>query len=224
MQAMAFTVRKHRILGGITRSHLLRILRQSARPIGVRELGETLGLHPNTIREHLDQLIDAGLVSSTTERPAGRGRPRLSYVVRQDADEPDPGAYRALAGVLAEQLAGAPDARAAAVSAGERWGRSLVEDPTAPIDEPEAIGRLVGLLDDVGFEPDRSVEPGEPIRLHHCPFGSLAVERSEVVCGVHLGLMRGVLGRLGASLSAVTLEPFVAPDLCLAHLGVPVDG
>ncbi|MEO8207608.1 MAG: helix-turn-helix domain-containing protein [Chloroflexota bacterium] len=220
---MPFTVQRHRILGGITRSRLLQILRQSARPMGVRELGETLGLHANTIREHLDQLIDAGLVDSTTERPAGRGRPRLSYVLRANADEPNPEAYRALAGVLAEQLAGVPDARAAAVSAGERWGHSLVEDPPARIDEREAIGRLVGLLGDVGFEPDQSVEPGEPIRLHNCPFGSLAVERSEVVCGVHLGLMRGVLGRLGASFRAVALEPFVTPDLCLAHLGVRVD-
>lgn len=192
--------------------------------MGVRELAHALGLHPNTIREHLDQLIDAGLVGSTTERQVGRGRPRLSYVLRADADEPDPEAYRALAGVLAEQLARVPDARAAAVEAGERWGRTMVEDPTVPIDEPEAIGRLVGLLGDVGFEPDRSVQPGEPIRLHRCPFGSLARERSEVVCGVHLGLMRGVLHRLGAPLSAITLEPFVAPDLCVAHLGVRVDG
>jgi hypothetical protein len=31
--------------------------------------------------------------------------------------------------------------------------------------------------------------------------------------------MRGALEELGSPLDAVRLEPFVEPDLCLAHLG-----
>lgn len=227
---MVSAVHRHRLLGGVTRSRLLMVLDQSARPLAIRELADALGLHPNTVREHLDQLIDAGLVASTTERSAGRGRPRFCYSVVADADadadanEPASHAYRGLASALAEQLAQVPDAGSASVDAGERWGRTLVGDPTTTPDETEAIGRLVGLLDDVGFAPDSPVHPGDPIRLRHCPFGSLARERTDIVCGVHLGLMRGVLDAIGAPLDAVALEPFVAPDLCLAHLGARGDG
>jgi predicted ArsR family transcriptional regulator len=63
------------------------------------------------------------------------------------------------------------------------------------------------------------VADGAPIRLRHCPFGTLARDHGEVVCGVHLGLMRGVLRELDAPFDALRLEPFVGPSLCLAHLG-----
>ncbi len=220
---MTSAVQRHRVLGGLTRSRLLTLLRQSQRPLEVRELADALGLHPNTVREQLDQLISGGLVDREAGQPAGRGRPGLRYVAGADADEPDPHAYQALARALADQLAQVPDASWASIEAGQRWGRALVGDPTSPINETEAVGRLVGLLGDLGFAPDGPVHPGDPIRLRHCPFGSLARERGEVVCGVHLGLMRGVLDGLGAPLDAVDLEPFVAPDLCLAHLGARID-
>ena len=44
-----------------------------------------------------------------------------------------------------------------------------------------------------------------------------------MICGVHLGLMRGALEALGAPLEATRLEPFVAPHLCLAHLTPTTD-
>jgi predicted ArsR family transcriptional regulator len=39
-----------------------------------------------------------------------------------------------------------------------------------------------------------------------------------VVCPVHLGLMRGVLESAGAAVTVDRLDPFVHPDLCVAHL------
>ena len=78
---------------------------------------------------------------------------------------------------------------------------------------------VVELLDAAGFAPEAPVADGRPIRLHHCPFGTLARDHGEVVCGVHLGLMRGALRELGAPFDALRLEPFVEPSLCLAHLG-----
>jgi hypothetical protein len=40
-----------------------------------------------------------------------------------------------------------------------------------------------------------------------------------VVCGLHLGLMRGAMTALRPSIGVERLEPFAEPDLCLAHLG-----
>ena len=219
MQAMTSPQRRHRVLAGLTRSRLLAVLRQADGPVGVRELAESVGLHPNSVREQLDQLVDAELVVRRVAPPAGRGRPGLLYAAGPDADGPDPSAYRELAQVLADALVSQPEAAVVAVTAGERWGRTMTAHVAPTPTVAEAVNRLVTLLDEAGFAPERPVGPGEPIRLRHCPFEPLARKHPAVVCGVHLGLMRGALRKLGAPLDTVRLEPFVAPDLCVAHLG-----
>jgi predicted ArsR family transcriptional regulator len=220
---MTSAYERHRVLAGISRSRLLAVLRQAMGPMGIRELADAVDLHPNTAREHLDQLVDAGLVTREHAAPTGRGRPGLRYRAEPGATDDDPHAYRALASVLAGELARRPDAVASARSAGESWGRAMARGSDATSSEGAAVERLIELLAEAGFAPEASTDPGQPIRLRHCPFGSLAHERGEVVCGVHLGLMRGALRELGAPLDAVSLEPFVEPDLCLAHVGARTD-
>lgn len=194
--------------------------------MNIRELADAVGLHPNTAREHLDLLVDADLVSRDAAPAAGRGRPALRYSAQPRQRAEDPHAYRALAQVLAAELAQRPDARSAATTAGERWGRTAARSlplEAAPKGAGDAVDRLVDLLDHAGFAPSRESTRADEIALHRCPFGSLARERADVVCGVHLGLMRGALRELGAPLDAVSLEPFVEPNLCLAHLGARRD-
>lgn len=191
--------------------------------MGIRELADAVDLHPNTAREHLDQLVNAGLVTRESTPPSGRGRPALRYAAEPSASEEDPQAYRTLAGVLADELARRPDARNAATRAGEGWGRTMAIGRGPASTETEAFSRLVELLDDAGFAPEASTDPNKPIRLRRCPFNSLAHQRGDVVCRVHLGLMRGALRELGAPLDALSLEPFVEPDLCLAHVGARIN-
>lgn len=209
---------RHRVLAGISRSRLLAVLRRSGRPMSIRELAEAVELHPNTIREHLDRLVEAGLVTRRSAAPAGRGRPSLRYAADRSGAEADPHAYRALARVLADELARRDDAVEAAVRAGQRWGAGAAEQMAPIRDAEEAVAWLVDMLDGLGFAPERDSGPEAPIRLRPCPFGSLARERGDVVCNVHLGLMRGALRELGADFDAVSLEPFVEPDLCVAHV------
>jgi len=80
----------------------------------------------------------------------------------------------------------------------------------------QATSELAGLLDELGFAP-HTTGPGQAIELHRCPFRQVAEEHSPVVCGVHLGLMQGALTGRGAPMRASSLEPFVTPQLCLAH-------
>ena len=184
--------------------------------MGVRELADVVGLHPNSVREQLARLADAGLVVTEAAPSSGRGRPRLRYMARPEADEQAP--YRALARVLTDELERMADPATRATEAGERWGRALIGPAETVTDEDAAVGRLVGLLGDAGFEPEGPDLPGGPIRLRRCPFEPLARDHRGVVCGVHLGLMHGALRQMGAPLDAVALEPYVQPDLCLAHL------
>jgi hypothetical protein len=57
-----------------------------------------------------------------------------------------------------------------------------------------------------------------PIPLRHCPFQNLAEQHGEVICSVHLGLMQGALTAMRAPVTVDRLDPFVEPDLCVAHL------
>ena len=73
----------------------------------------------------------------------------------------------------------------------------------------------------MGFAPQlRTVDGQQQVGLRHCPFLELADGGSDVVCPVHLGLMRGALEAWNAPVTVEKLEPFVEPDLCLAHLRV----
>ncbi|MFI0723399.1 helix-turn-helix transcriptional regulator [Streptomyces sp. NPDC021224] len=202
---------------GVRRRAVLDAVRAAGEPQGVAELAGELGVHANTVRFHLDALVAEGAVSRRTQRPAGRGRPRTVYTGAPGMDRGGARGYRLLAQVLVGGLA-AKDGRGRgdAEEAGRAWGGFLVDPAQPPAATADtAAERLTELLADLGFEP--AVEPGA-IRLRHCPFLELAEEHGEVVCSVHLGLMRGALAAMGAPVTAGRLEPFAAPDSCLARL------
>ncbi|MFJ3334929.1 helix-turn-helix transcriptional regulator [Streptomyces sp. NPDC086766] len=207
------------------RREVLDVLRAAPAPLGVAETAERIGVHPNTVRFHLDALVADGLVQRRVEEPSGRGRPRTVYAPQPGMDRGGTRGYRLLAQMLLSRLAAeGPGARESATEAGRAWGSFLV-DPLPPFERPTAEGsaaRLVALLDDLGFAPvaERDGDGGPPrrIRLRHCPFLELAEEYGQLVCPLHLGLMQGALVELRAPLTAAGLEPFAAPDSCLAHL------
>lgn len=225
--------RTHRALAGATRVRVLECLRATWPDAATAaDLGERLGVHPNTVRLHLDQLLDAGLVERRAERRGAPGRPRLLFAAPPARPEPAAGSpsdetesYKTLAAILAGQLAReGGGGRAGAIDAGRSWGHSLPAEQgtrsaaTAEVaGAEEAMARFVGLMDRMGFAP-AVPGAGDAVELHRCPFSEVAAQQPEVVCGVHLGLMEAVLEDLGAPLRPSRLEPFVAPGLCRAHL------
>lgn len=210
---------RHAVLADPTRRALLDALRDAPEPSSVRDLATALGLHANSVREQLQRLTAAGLVLVTRAAPSGRGRPGLRYALAPQPEEP----YRVLAGVLADQVAALPDAPAVWEAAGERWGRAAasaagsVGVPAGVSAEP--VGAVVGLLADAGFAPEPAGPDAGEIRLRACPFLPLERHRIPVVCGIHLGFIKGALRELGSTRDAVDIEPFVRPDLCVARLG-----
>ena len=201
----------------------------------VRTLADSVGLHPNSAREGLRRLAEAGLVRVTTAPPVGRGRPGLLYSAAPDTDA-DP--YRLLAGVLADELAARPDTGSLAAAAGERWGRQAVaglgaltthgaggtegagpNDHSVPALDGD-VATLVALLAEAGFAPEPPAPGDLELRLRACPFLPLERRHLDTVCGVHLGFVRGALHELGSALDAVSIHPFVTPDLCTARLEV----
>ena len=137
-------------------------------------------------------------------------------------DPTEPRNYQALAAVLATRMAAENDVVDTSIRTGRAWGASLVaEGSRQPAnDDDQAVDRLMGILADLGFSPQRGDSAARnQIALNHCPFLDLVPRHQSVICPIHLGLMQGAMTAMGASTTIESLEPFVEPDLCLAHVG-----
>ena len=206
---------------GRSRSDVLDMLRAAEGPLGVREVAARMGLHQNTVRFHLEALVEAGLAVRETEDRETPGRPRIGY--RAAADAPNGRRrYRLLAEMLTTLIAGTmPSPGKAAEEAGREWGAYLTEQPP-PYQRPtagESIAKLTAMMTDIGFAPQAEADGGQyRLRLLQCPFREVAQQHKDVICALHLGLMRGALTRMRAAVSADRLDPFVEPGLCVARL------
>jgi predicted ArsR family transcriptional regulator len=57
------------------------------------------------------------------------------------------------------------------------------------------------------------------VHLHACPFLELVAGNPDGMCGLHQGVIRGVLAELGSPAADTTvLEPFGAPTACVVHM------
>jgi predicted ArsR family transcriptional regulator len=203
---------------------VLAVLQAAREPLAINDIAAQVGLHPNTARFHLDGLVSQGRAERDTEQRDVPGRPRALYTATADSARAGRRSYRLLAEILTSYLAThTKQPSQAALKAGEAWGRFLTDRP-APfrrVDSASATKQLVDTLDEIGFAPEAVTAGRErQILLHHCPFRETAEEHGDVVCAVHLGLMRGMLGELDAPLEAKRLDPFVEPNLCVARLVV----
>lgn len=188
----------------------------------ITEIAEQLGVHANTVRFHLGTLVANGQVEHLSAERGVPGRPARLYRPVRGMDPKGPRHYLALAEALTESLADAPGPGRRAIEAGRAWGRRQAEGPGAgTVDSSDPITRLGHMLDELDFAPERSTDTGgggRRIDLRHCPFLELALERREVVCSLHLGLMRGAMEAWDSRVTVDRLEAFVEPDLCSVHL------
>jgi predicted ArsR family transcriptional regulator len=201
-----------------SRRRVLDLLRYAGRPMDLAELSEATGLHPNTLRGHLDLLVDLGQVQRTVAERTTPGRPRVLYASRDG--EPAANPYRLLATELAAGLATGADAIDAGRAAGRHWAERLRRQAGLDASEEPDADRVVALaaegLSHLGFTAQ--TEPlGDRIYLRSCPFEELA-RTNPSVCRVHADLLTGLFDELGGAVQLEGLDPFVRPDLCIARL------
>jgi predicted ArsR family transcriptional regulator len=193
------SVDAYRVLSSESRVAILRLLEDRGTPQSVETVAEEVGLHVNTVREHLDRLVMAGFAARAPEVRHTRGRPRMLYrsLARDAIAELDQRVRDELTRVL---LAGphprVEDAQVRAEHAGEVWAEHYPCD-TAGRDAGTRESQLAALHDHfraLGFEPEPGSD-GLTLRLQHCPFAELEEEDGDVMCRIHLGLTRGMLMR-----------------------------
>ena len=208
---------------GRSRADVLDMLRAADGPLGVREVASHMGLHQNTARFHLEALAEAGLAVRETEDRETPGRPRIGYQATADGP-PGRRRYRLLAEMLTTLIAGTvPDPAEAAEEAGREWGAYLTEQPLPyqRVTAAQAIAKLTAIMEELGFapQPEAGADGGQyRLCLRQCPFREVAQRHKDVICSLHLGLMRGALSRMRAPVTADRLDPFVEPSLCVARL------
>jgi len=156
-------------------------------PVSRDEVALALRMPRATVAFHLDKLVAEGLLEVTFARRTGRagpgaGRPAKLYrrAVREVSVSLPERRYELAAHLLAAAL----------------------ESGCAPAERARAVGVELGaaaadarsLLERHGFEPDAD---GAGLVLRNCPFHALAQAHRELVCGMTLGLVDGMLSGLG---------------------------
>lgn len=202
-----------------TRLRILELLEAQPTPTTLAALTRICGLHENTVRAHLEDLLRDGYLNRRRACSEGRGRPAWLWEARKQI-EPSPyaGLASALATVLHESSANPVKD---AVSAGRTWGRELAGKQQArqPGDPrvDQARSRVVEMLHEVGFAPEPDAA-NEEVLLTRCPLIEAANKHQEIVCGVHLGIIQGSFAEMGFDGAQSTLIPFSAPGRCALHL------
>jgi predicted ArsR family transcriptional regulator len=206
-----------------SRTAVLEALRDGAGTVAAIE--QSTALHANTVRDHLDALVARGLAVRTRSAPSGRGRPAWQYEAAEPASATDGSEYAGLAAALAAHLhRTSTEPWCDAVTAGETWGHDLARRGGTPLrmSAVTARRRVLGILEEVGFAPETDAR-ATTARLPRCPLLGTAKQYPDVVCGVHLGIVRGALTEYGADADAAQLLPFAEPGACRLHL-TPASG
>ena len=179
-----------------------------------------LGIPRSVAAFHLDKLAAAGVVEVRFERTSGRTGPgagRPSKLYRPSSDEvaasvPDR-RYDLAGSLLADAVAesastGAPVGdcvRSTALAAGRRMG--------------SAVSGRDGVLDVLagcGYEP--AAGRRREVVLDNCPFHRLAEDHRDLVCGMNLHFLTGVLEGAGVDdRLAARLAP--EPGRCCVRIG-----
>jgi predicted ArsR family transcriptional regulator len=161
-------------------------------PVDGADLAEAVGVHRNTLRRHLAELEEAGVVVAVPQPGEGRGRPRVEYQLSDDT--PAAGEdFRQLAALVTTALARTRPHAGVLRETGEDWGRYLVGRPG--VHDPRE--RLTAVLEELGFTAN--VDDGG-VEMTACPCPMLSPEHPEIVCCLVSGAIAGALAASGSPL------------------------
>lgn len=184
-------------LGDNTRYAIYLELARAPKPLATAEIADTLELHPNTVRPHLERMRDVGLLEVTTDAQGSVGRPQHLYALAPDAPSLgfEPPAFPVLAQMLLRLAATADIPAADAIEAGREHGAS-------DADRPDRVGScaqaLTAELEALGFDPESVTQDDHlTVAFTRCPFRELAEANPDLVCSLHRGLVEGFVDARG---------------------------
>jgi predicted ArsR family transcriptional regulator len=172
----------------------------------IAELCDATALHPNTVREHLQRLMDGGYVVAESEHRQTRGRPRTLYSAASGSHRVSP---------IAQQKARAAAQRGDLMRRVMPW--TATPDSALPAAAVHQIDALVEDLVEAGFDPAID-ENSLTLDITPCPHADTEAEHRDTLCAVHLGLMDSVLAQAGGPLRIDTMAAACDPRQCVVRL------
>ncbi len=187
-------------LGDNTRYAIYLELARSPRPLATADISDSLGLHPNTVRPHLERMREAGLLVVEVGGRGDVGRPQHRYSI--SAHAPSLGLEPPTMPVLARMVLAMAAQLGASADDAQMVGRTEGATRAQPYhDAPSTLEALVSDLDRLGFDPLVTDSPDDPdaaaVAFANCPFADLAASHPELVCGLHHGLVAGFVAEMG---------------------------
>ena len=187
-------------LGDNTRYAIYLELARSPVSLSTGDIAESLGLHANTVRPHLERMRDVGLLTVEVDNRGNVGRPQHRFSLAVDAPSLglEPPAYPLLAGLLANVAATlSPEPDAVAVP-GRQHGRHAAA-PRANRGEG-CVEAVMAELTEMGFDPAVAEDANTAtIAFTNCPFRELAEAFPDLVCHLHRGMIEGMVDVLGGA-------------------------
>jgi predicted ArsR family transcriptional regulator len=183
-----------------------------------------VGVPRSTAVFHLDRLVEQGLLDVVHERRSGRSGPgagRPSKLYRRSSREVSvsvPGrrydlAGELLAGALDEAEASGASPREVLARRAHRVGRRIAAAARATGASVDTRRLVLEALESHGYEP--RADEGE-IVLANCPFHALVERHTDLVCGMNLHLLDGLVEELASASLSARLDP--SPGRCCVVL------
>lgn len=164
-----------------------------------QEISDELGLHPNTVRPHLERMRDVGLLEVIVDNKGTVGRPQNRYRVAPDAPSLgiEPPGWQVLSRMLADVAAFMAPEAVDVVAMGTEQGRASADRRR---NMPSCVAALNDALAELGFEPAMGDDgTTAAIAFTNCPFRDLAEAYPEIVCNLHRGFIEGFVEELGGA-------------------------
>lgn len=187
-------------LGDNTRYAIYLELARSPHPLTTAQISDGLGLHPNTVRPHLERMRDVGLLDVEVGGRGGVGRPQHRYSTASDS--PSLGLEPPTMPLLARMVLAMAQRLDGHATDAEAVGRAEGANRASPFERaPSTLEALVSDLDRLGFDPVVTAAPDDEsaavVAFANCPFSELAEQYSDLVCGLHHGLVAGFVAEMG---------------------------
>src|SRR5581483_6662453 len=172
--------------------------------VGREEAAQAVGVSRELAAFHLDKLAELQVLVVEFRRLSGRrgpgaGRPAKLYRPsdRQvDITFPER-RYELAAHLLAQGMQDGPDPAEGLARAARRFGEGLGARARCHLGRRPSGDRLLDqaatVLAAYGFEPARDEHE---IRLRNCPFDALAADHRNLICGMNLALVEGLVAGL----------------------------
>ena len=208
---------------GGRRTHIIRLLRDAREPLTVDQVAKRVDLPTNTVRTHLESLVDAGMASRVLQTRTTPGRPKVAYkgVLPNQTHERAHG-FRLLAEIMAASVAQMDgECGEWMYQVGSEWGRCLMSRaPNGEAnDEAEIVEKLIDKLDALWFAPELSDDDPLTLCLHNCPFADSTRRYPQAVCQIHTGMINGALEEMGSEHRLVHVRAHLPGHKCEGKLG-----